>query len=135
MIMTFLRRLEIVCGVTTALLGIAAAAQMFSMDMDTARELGRGFPLVEEVLGALLIYILPGLLVSVGSYLHSLRLRTWGFPMVIFSSLAVVIIFTLLFLNVAFYSADLTAWLNLSLAVAAVVTMIVSIVVNLLDRR
>jgi Kef-type K+ transport system membrane component KefB len=80
------------------------------------------------------MYILPGLLVAIGSYVHASRLRPWGLPMVIFSSLAVVIIFTLLCLGLAFYSADLRAWLNLSLALAAVVTMIVSIVVHSLGR-
>jgi hypothetical protein len=132
--MTFLRKLEIVCGVTTALLGIAAAVQMFSMNLETSRELERSFSLVEEVLGALLMYILPGLLVAIGSYVHASRLRPWGLPMVIFSSLFLVIFFVVLVSNLAFYKPNLLFWLSFSFLLLAVTTMAISIIVGALKR-
>jgi len=84
--MTFLRKLEIGCGIATALVGITTGALIFNWDLQAMRRLEREFPLAQEILVASAIYVLPGLLVAIGSYLHASRVRTWGLPLVIITS-------------------------------------------------
>jgi len=74
--MSLTRKLEVISGVMTALLGIVAATQMLGMNMETARRLERNFPLVQEFLGALVLYALPGLLVAIQHHhLRSFRIH------------------------------------------------------------
>src|SRR6267143_389124 len=97
------------------------------------RRLGRDFQVAQELLVALIIYVLPGLLIGIGSYLHASRLRTWALPLVIIASSYLVIVFLLLLFAPAFYGPSLFAWLNLSLAALAIVTAIVSLAVRFSD--
>ena len=134
-VMTLLRKLEIGCGAATGLLGIATAGNMMSADLEVMRRLGRDFPVAQELLVASAMYVLPGLLVAIGSYLHALRLRTWGLTMVIVTSVCLVILFLLLLFAPAFYGPSPFAWLNLSLATLAILTLIVSLAVRFQERR
>jgi amino acid transporter len=133
-VMTFLRKLEIGCGTVTGLLAIATAANMMSADLEAMRRLGRDFPVPEELLVASSIYVLPGLLVAMGSYVHVSRHRKWGLPLVIIASLCLVILFLLLLFAPAFYGPSPFAWLNLSLATLAIVTVIVALLVHFRER-
>ena len=133
--MTFLRKLEVGCGAVTALLGFSAAAQMLNTNVDVARRLERRFSLFQELFGALVLYVLPGLLVGIGSYIHASKLRSWALPMLLIGASYVVIIAVLLVFNLAFYTANLLFWLNFLLAVMAILTAIVSLVVRFTDRR
>jgi len=131
--MIFLRKLEMGCGIATGLLAIATAGNMLSADFEATRRLGRDFPVAQELLVASAIYILPGLLVALGSYVHASRLRRWGLPLVIIASLCLVILFQLLLVAPAFYGPSPFAWLNLSLTAMAIVTVIVSLFVHFRD--
>jgi uncharacterized membrane protein (UPF0136 family) len=128
------RKLEVVCGAATAILGIAAAAQMLHTDMETMRRLGRSFPVFQELIVGAIIYALPGSLVAVGAYFHATNHRQWGLLMVIVSSLFLVVVFVLLVLAPAFYTPNLLLRLNLSLAAVAIVTTTVSIVAHFRNR-
>src|SRR5882762_9427787 len=88
--MTFLRKLEVACRIATGLLGLAAATQMLHADIETMRRLERTFPVVQEIIGAFALYVIPGFIVAVGSYLQVYRLRTWGFPMTVIGSFFLV---------------------------------------------
>ena len=132
--MSVLRKLEIACGVATAMLGMAAAAQMLHMNIETMRRLERSFSVFQELLGASILYILPGLLVALGSYLHASRLRLWGLPMLLISSLLLTIMFVLLVLNLAFYTPNTLFWLNLLFSALAIVTVIVALLVHFRER-
>ena len=131
--MTFLRKLEVACGVATAVLGIAATAQMFSLDLNISRRLEESFPVSRWLFGALVLYILPGLLVAFGSYIHASRLRSWGLTMLLIGSFLLTIMFVLLVLNLAFYTTNTLFWLNLLFAALAIVTVIVALLVHFRD--
>lgn len=131
--MTVLRKLEIVCGITTGLLGIAIAVNAITEDYETMRRLEREFSMIQELLVASIMYVLPALLVVIGTYLHASRLRAWGLPMLIGGSVWLVVIFLLLFFAPAFYGPSLFAWLNLSLAAMAIVTVLASLSAHFLD--
>lgn len=132
--MTYLRKLEIGCGVATGLLGIAAAASMMSADLEAMRRLDRDFPVAQEILVASVIYVLPGLLVAIGSYLHASRLRVWGLPLLMIASLCLVVLLLLLLFASAFAGPSPFARLNLSLATLAILTVIVSLAVHFSDN-
>ena len=129
--MTFPRKLEIVCGAATAVLGIAAAAQMLSTDLETMRRLEREFPVGQELLGASIFFVLPALLVAIGAYIHGSRVRSWGLPMVMIGAVSLVFFFSLLTVAPAYSGGPVRLhWLNLSLAAMAIVTVLVSLSVH-----
>jgi len=135
--MTLLRKLEIGCGAITALLGITTAANMLKDYFESMRQLERNSSVAQSVLAllvALVMYVLPSLAVAFGSYLHASRRRAWGLPLVIISSLWLVIIL-MFWLSSAFFRASPFAWLNFSLATLAILTVIVSLVVSFSGRR
>jgi len=133
--MTFLRKLEIVAGVATAILGIAAAAQMLHTDMETMRRLGRSFPVFQELVGASLLYIVPGLLVALGSYFHVTKVRSWGFPMTIISSLFLLAIFVSFVFVPVYLKPNLTFWIDFLLALFAITTIALCLGVRLEDSK
>jgi len=51
-IVIFLRKLEVTCGMATAVLGIAAAAQLLHINIETMRRLERNVSMFQELLGA-----------------------------------------------------------------------------------
>ena len=133
--MTFLRKLEVGCGIATGLLALATAANMLNADLEAMRRLGRDFPAAQELLVASAIYVVPGPLVAMGSYVHASGLRGWGLPLIIIASLCEALLFVLLLFAPAFYGPSPFAWLNLSLAAMAVVTVIVALLVRFRDPR
>lgn len=132
--MTVLRKLEIVCGAATAILGIATAANMLTTDLQTMRRLEREFAVAQELLAASIFFVLPALLVAIGAYIHASRVRSWGLPMVVIAAVSLVFFLSLLTIAPA-YSGGLVRlqWLNLSLAAMAIVTVLVSLSAHFLD--
>jgi hypothetical protein len=131
--MIFLRKLEVACGIATAGLGMAATGALFTLDVNISRRLGESFPVTRWLLGALILYILPGLLVALGSYIHASRSRGWGLPVLFLSSLLLTIMFVLLVLNVAFFATQSLFWLNFLFAALAIVTVILAMLVHFRD--
>jgi hypothetical protein len=131
--MPFLRKLEMGCGIATGILGIATAANMLSADFEAMRRLERDFSVAQAVPVVFVMYVLPALLVAIGTYLHASRRRMWGLPLVLIACLWLVIIL-LLWLSSPFFGASGFAWLNLSLAALATLTAILSLAVRFSDR-
>ena len=131
--MTNLRKLEIGCGIATGVLGIAITVNAITEDYGTMRRLEQEFSIIQELMVASIMYVLPALLVVIGSYLHASRLRAWRPLMLIGGSVWLVVTFLLLLFAPAFYGPSLFAWLNLSLAAMAVVTVLVSLGAHFLD--
>ena len=67
------RRIELFCGIGCGVLG---ALPFFLKHGAYAFELFRSSS--GNLMDALLLFLLPGLLVAVGSYFHALRARTFG---------------------------------------------------------
>ena len=74
--MTLLRKFELAGGVTTGVLGFVAPFYRHGADTFELFWLWPGL-----LLEALVLFIVPGLLVAIGSYVHSVGLKTWGFVM------------------------------------------------------
>lgn len=123
----FAKKLGVASGVATALLGIATAVIVFISNMQTMQRLEREFATGKELLGVFVLYVLPSVLIALGSSLHAYRRTSWGLPLVLLSTCGVGIIFTLLLFNLAFYSLNVIFWLNLSLVGMAIVTSVVSL--------
>jgi hypothetical protein len=129
-IMTFLRKLEVTCGVATAVLGVIATAQMFVVDLNTSRRLNESFPISRWVFGALILYILPGFLVALGSYIDASRARSWGLALLLISSLLLTTVFLLMFLSRAFTTTRALFYVSFVFAVMSIVTVIIALLVR-----
>lgn len=115
--MTLLRRIELVCGMTTLLLALAVSSTL---------ALPRS---VLDFLSLLPFHIGPALLVAVGSYFHAVRRKTSGLVMLLVGgSILTIMIYPLTFGG--FYLYGLWGGL-LSLASAtAILTMVASLMVR-----
>jgi hypothetical protein len=91
--MTFLRKLEVISGMGTALLGLAVAWWLLRTDMQAFQNIDEEYPLPLALLAVALLFILPSLLIGAGSYLHGVRKRSQGRVMVIVGSLFLIIAF------------------------------------------
>jgi len=71
--MSFLRKFEIGCGMATVVLASIVSASIV------------GPPYIDsillQILGAVLFFVAPGLLVAVGAYLHATRGKILGYGM------------------------------------------------------
>lgn len=132
--MTFLRKLEIGCGVTTAVFGFATAAELLLSESRLRHEMGESVPVLQWLLVASLIYLAPALLIAIGSYVHAKRLRPWGLPMGIISTCWVVIVFVFSLFSLYFFQSPLLLALNFLFAIAAIVTILVSLLVKFFDQ-
>ena len=99
------------------------------MDQEAALRIGRDFPLLRETLVASLFFIIPGLLVAIGSYVHAVRNKAWARLMLSIAVVLVVAVFVFLFVILAFFRVD-DVWfrLNVSLPGLAVVTLVIALV-------
>lgn len=77
--MTFVRKLEVSSGITTLVLGLAAP---FCRNAFPDR-VGDSLLSPRFLLDALVLFIVPGLLVGIGSFIHSVQRKTWGFVLLL----------------------------------------------------
>lgn len=125
--MTFLRKVEVTFGVATAVLGLVATTQLFLVDLNTSRQLNESFQISRWVFGSLMLYILPGFLVALGSYVDASRARSWGLPILLTSSFLLTVMFVLMVLNRAFNTTRALFYLNLFFAALAIVSVIIAL--------
>ena len=128
--MSIFRKLEVGCGLATALLGFAAAAEMFIEAMNVTRELHGEFNAFEATLVVSVIYLLPGLLIARASYVHASRARTWGIPVIIVCSLFLATTFLLLLFGGVYHEPNLVFWIDFAVPSLAIATMAISIIVR-----
>ena len=62
--MTFLRKLEVIAGTTTTLLGVAIAWWLLRRDVQAFRDIDEEYPLPLALLSLALLFILPSLLMA-----------------------------------------------------------------------
>ena len=128
--MTIARKLELLCGTATALLGIIVALMMIRTDYETAQRLEEESHLLKGLIASLMIYIAPSSLVLIGAYLHAVMREPWGRAMILAGGAFSTSVFVLLLLVLALSGVNLRFWLNFLLPVFAMATLIVSLFVR-----
>jgi hypothetical protein len=125
--MSFSKKLELVAGVLTAILGLLPP---FCKHGAYTVELFRLSPGL--LLDAILLNIIPGVLVATGSILHAARGKTSGFVILLIGS-----IFLMLMTLVYVFGGAIFYWFGLgggiiilSQAVIAILTLILALVVS-----
>ncbi len=88
--MNFLRKLELSGGVLTAAIGLFVALSYIRLDQQASERLGLEFPINSVIIFSLL-YLLPGLLILFGSYIHSLKRKQVGQFILIVGSMVNVV--------------------------------------------
>jgi hypothetical protein len=127
MIMTRLRKLELVTGLATALLAVMASLLMLKIDWDVEQHLERDFATLNEITVALVFFIVPGSIVAIGSYLHVVKRKVWGRFMVGAGSLSLIILFLVSLVALA-WSPALWSLLIVLLIVFSIFTGVISFV-------
>jgi|SRR5436309_13922400 len=97
--MNSLRRLELSGGVLTAVAGLLISWAFIRLDQEALERLGREFPIYRTVLIISSLYLLPGLVVLFGSYLHSIKGKHTGQLLLTLGSLVNVIVFLFSFFS------------------------------------
>jgi len=120
-----LRKLELVTGLGTALLAVVVSLLMLKIDWDVEQHLERDFATLNEITVALVFFILPGLVVAVGSYIHVVKGNGWGRLMIGAGSLFLIILF-LVSLVALVWSPRLLSLLIVLLTVFSIFTGVIS---------
>ncbi len=76
--MTNLRKLELSFGLATLGVAFLLSAFLLKFDWDASLIVKKEFLVRRELLVVLLLFLIPGALVGVGSYAHAARRRAWG---------------------------------------------------------
>jgi hypothetical protein len=123
------RKLELSCGVLTALLAIIVSLMAIRDDYQTALRLENEFHPFGDFLIVAVRFILPGILVALGAYVHAVKQEAWGRVAIILGGLFLSSMFLFnLFLSLTFRRTDLWLGLNFLLPVLAIVTIIASLI-------
>jgi hypothetical protein len=123
--MTLSRKFELTGGVATGVLGLVAPFCRHGADTFALFRLWPGL-----LLEALVLFIVPGLLVAIGSYVHSVGLKTWGFVMLSVCGMFLTVMSLIYFFGGAiFYLFGLSGGvIVLSQSLMAIITVISSLV-------
>lgn len=101
---------------------------ILKFDWDAAIILEKQFVVLPELSLVLVLFIFPGSLVAVGSYLHALKRRAWGQLLIGFGCEMVIGIF--LFCLIIILPGGINTWsiLNLSLVLLSSLTLVFSVI-------
>jgi hypothetical protein len=123
--MTLSRKFELIGGVATGVLGIVAP---FCKNGAHTFELFKLWPGL--LLDALVSFVVPGVLVAIGSYIHTRREKTLGFVMLIVGGIFLITASLIYFFGgVVFYAFGLWGGvIVLSQSLMAIITVISSLV-------
>jgi hypothetical protein len=125
-----MRKVELGSGVVTGLLGVIVALYMLSQDYEAAKRLSEEYPFFKALAVALIFFIVPGLLIAIGSYLHAVLQRSlWGRGMIVLGSLPIILVSLSIFITPGYQDISF-AWLRLLLMVMAFISLILSFVVQ-----
>lgn len=132
-LMTIVRKLGVFSGVTTCLIGLAIAGYLLRTDFETARRLDLEYSeIFVGLIVATLFFIIPGLLIGAGSYVHAIRRRSQGRVMVIIGSLFLTFTFVQIFFTTGYQPISFIQ-ARFVLTIAAIATLIISFIVS--DRN
>jgi hypothetical protein len=85
--MTLSRKLEIICAISSALLGVVVFADVFLRDLSEHNGLGERFQVNSGYVFEFLIFAFPGLIIVVAAYAHAMRNKIWGFVLLMLGGL------------------------------------------------
>ena len=128
--MNTLRKLELAGGILIAAIAVFVGLSFIRLDQQTSERLGESS--VSSVVVLLLVYLLPGFVVLLGSFLHAVKARQAGQFLLIIGSLVNVVVFLLFLFSpvpVPYGRLDLF-WLNFLSAVLAILISIISVFVQ-----
>ena len=129
--MNFLRKLELICGVLIAAIGLFIGFSYFRLDQQSSERLGLEFPIYSTILIFSLLDLFPGILIFFGSYLHSVKRKQAGQFLLIIGSLVNVVIFLLFLFTVPVPYGRLDLfWLSFLSAALAILASIISFLVQ-----
>ena len=124
--MTFSRKFEFACGIITGALGFLPP---FCKHGAHAFELFRLWPGL--LLDAVLLFVLPGILVTVGSYFHAARNKTSGLVILFIGGIFLTLMGLIHFFGGVFYVFGLLGGTVVLLqSLMAIITMVSSFVVR-----
>jgi len=124
--MNFPRKLELISGVTTCLLGFALAGYLLFSDFRTAQRLDLdSSTILLALLAAFLFFIIPALLIGMGVFFQVVRERSAGQAMVVIGSLILMITFAAVFFKTGYEPVGVIQ-ARFVLAILAFVTLIIS---------
>jgi|SRR6185295_2828371 len=126
--MTLTRKLELASGVATLVLGLVAPLCRDGI-ADTFRLYSHWPGLL---LDALLLFVIPGLLVAIGSYFDAVKRKTAGFVVLLLGGIFLTLMMLIHMFGGAFYVFGLWAGMAiLSQGLLAILTIILSVVVRI----
>ncbi len=125
--MANLRKLELSCGLATSVVAIFLSAFVLKFDWDASLIVEKQFLVLRELSIVILLFMIPGALVGVGSYAHAAKRRAWAQLVVALGCASVLASFLFLFVILPF--DRITAWsgLNLLFILLAVMTLVFSL--------
>ena len=125
--MNTLRKLELAGGILIAAIAVFVGLSFIRLDQQTSERLGESS--VSSVVVLLLVYLLPGFVVLLGSFLHAVKARQAGQFLLIIGSLVNVVVFLLFLFSpvpVPYGRLDLF-WLSFLSAALAVFVSVISV--------
>jgi hypothetical protein len=88
---------ELVFGIATGLVTVLNPLTLVHMEVASNRPVGR--ETISALFGLILMFVGPGLLVSIGSYIHAAQEKTAGFVLTMIGGSILVLEFPLLFIG------------------------------------
>ena len=128
--MTLSKKFELAGGATTGVLAVVlgVVAQFIRHGAHTF-ELYRLWPGL--LLGDLIAFVIPGLLVAIGSYVHSVARKTWGFILLLVGGIFLSVMMPIHFFGGVFYFYGFGGGLlRLSPSAMAILTIIAALKVR-----
>jgi hypothetical protein len=129
------KKFELAGGATTGALAVLLGfvAPFITHGAHTF-ELYRSWPGL--LLGDLIAFVIPGLLVAMGSYVHSVARKTWGLILLLVGGIFLVVTMPILFFGGVFYFYGLwVGLLRLSPSIMAILTIIAALKVRRSARQ
>ena len=125
--MDWKRRLEIICGLVAAVLGIIITLEALYITQLAGQMLHESAPMLSTFLLYLALYILPTCLVAIGAYAHAAKKQLWGRALLITATLFLTVWFFLSLVVLVWSGRVLSSLLEVVFAIS---TSIISLVVR-----
>jgi hypothetical protein len=114
--MIFARKLELGCGIATAVVATSLSLFVLKFDWDASLKVGYQFAVLRELGFVAILFLFPGGLVAIGSYGHAAKRKGWGRFFIAVGCLAAIgsCLFLFAGLPMLFVTVNWWSFLNLS---------------------
>lgn len=85
--LTLSRKIEIICAVLAALLGVVVFADVFLRDLAEHNRLGERFHVNSGYVFEFLVFAFPGVIIVGAACAHAMRNKIWGFVVLVIGGL------------------------------------------------